>query len=158
MKQKSTLFLKIAVFLLGAPVAALGTAGLFLLVRHPINPRYAMMLYPLIGGIYASVIPYATALVQAFGLLNAIDHNNAFSGSSVKSLKCIKANAIVICLIYTTLLPFSFMLAQEDDAPGLVLMAMVPIFASAVIAVFAAVLHRLFEEAARLRSDQELVI
>jgi hypothetical protein len=132
--------------------------GFFVLLRHPINPRYALMLYPLIGGVYAPVIPYATALVQAFGILNAIDRNNAFSDSSVKRLKRIKGCAVVFCLIHTVLLPFAFMLAREDDAPGLVLMAMVPVFASAVIAVFAAVLRRLYEEAARLRSDQELVI
>jgi hypothetical protein len=117
-----------------------------------------LMLYPLIGGVYASVIPYATALVQAFGLLNAIDRNNAFSDSSIKSLKRIKACAVVFCLIYIALLPFALILAQGGRCPGLVLMAMVPVFASAVIAVFAAVLQRLFEEATRLRSDQELVI
>lgn len=38
MKQSSTIFLKIALFLMGAPVLALGIFGLFYLANNTANP------------------------------------------------------------------------------------------------------------------------
>jgi hypothetical protein len=158
MNRGSTLFLKIAVFLMGAPVFALAIVGLFWLPNNPVNPSYTHILYPIVIGMYISVIPYFTALVQAFKLLVLIDRNQAFSESAVKALKIIKYCAMTYSGLYVIIFPFVFLLAERDDAPGAIFIGMVPIFASMVIAVFAAVLQRLLQEAIDIKSENDLTV
>jgi hypothetical protein len=158
MKRGSTLFLRMAVFLIGIPVLALGIFGLTWLPKNPANPDYAHILYPIVIGMYVSVIPFFGALVQAFKLLSYIDKNQAFSELSVKALKNIKICAISISVLYAIILPFVFMVADLDDAPGLVIVGMVPVFASMVIAVFAAVLQRLLQDAIDIKSENDLTV
>ncbi|MBO0959890.1 DUF2975 domain-containing protein [Neobacillus sp. MM2021_6] len=158
MNRGTTLFLKIAVILIGTPVLALGIFGLTWLPTHPVNPDYDHALYPLVIGMYVSVIPFFAALYQAFTLLSYIDKNEAFSELSVIALKKIKFCAMIISGLYVILLPFVFLVADLDDAPGLIIVGMVPIFASLVIAVFAAVLQRLLQEAIDIKSENDLTV
>jgi hypothetical protein len=158
MKRGSTLFLRMAVFLIGTPVLALGIFGLTWLPKNPANPDYAHILYPIVIGMYVSAIPFFGALVQAFKLLSYIDKNEAFSELSVKALKNIKICALTISGLYVVILPFVFLVAELDDAPGLVIIGMVPVFASMVIAVFAAVLQRLLKEAIDIKSENDLTV
>ena len=158
MERGSTLFLKIAVILMGIPVLALGIFGVPWLAKNPANPDYAHILYPIVIGMYVSVIPYFVALYQAFKLLSYIDKSQAFSELSVKALKNIKLCAMTISGLYVVILPFVYLVAELDDAPGLILIGMVPIFASMVIAVFAAVLQRLLQEAINIKSENDLTV
>ncbi len=158
MNQASTLFLRIAVLLIGTPVLALCIFGVIKLSNNPANPDYAHILYPILIGMYLAVIPFFVALFQAFKLLSYIDKNQAFSEMSVKALKNIKFCAITISGIFVAILPFVFLLAELDDAPGLVLIGMVPIFASIVIAVFAAVLQKLLQQAIDIKSENDLIV
>ncbi|KPC74669.1 membrane protein [Thermoactinomyces vulgaris] len=158
MERGTTLFLKIAVLIIGAPVMALGIYGLIWLATHPANPDYAHMLYPILLGIYACTIPFYIALYHAFKLLNYIDQNKAFSSISVRALKKIKTCAITISAFLVAIMPFVYLLADKDDAPGLILISLVPIFASMVIAVFAAVLQRLLQEAVEIKSENDLIV
>ncbi|GIO21499.1 DUF2975 domain-containing protein [Oceanobacillus sp. J11TS1] len=158
MKQVSTLFLKIAVFLLGLPVLALGIFGAIWLADNPANPNYGHILYPILVGMYATLIPYFIALYQAFKLLSFIDNNRAFSEWSVKALKNIKFCALTISGLYVVILPFVYVIAEIDDAPGLILIGMLPIFASLIIAVFAAVLQKLLKEAIDIKSENDLTV
>ena len=158
MKRGSTLFLRIVVFLIGIPVLALGMIGLIWLPNNPVNSEYSFILYPIVIGMYVSVIPYFAALYQAIKLLNYIDKNQAFSELSVKALKNIKYCAMTISGLYVVLIPFVFLLADRDDAPGALLFGMIPIFASLVITVFAAVLQRLLQEAIDIKSENDLMV
>ncbi|WP_340014291.1 DUF2975 domain-containing protein [Paenibacillus sp. FSL K6-1318] len=158
MKRGTTIFLKLAVLLIGAPILALCIFGIPWLANNPVNPNYAGALYPIVIMMYVSVIPFIVALYQAFRLLSYIDKNEAFSLISVKSLKTIKYCAIVISSLYFVMLPFVYVVAEKDDAPGLILMGMVPIFASLVIALFSAVLQRLLQEAIDIKSENDLVV
>lgn len=158
MKRGSTIFLKIAVFLIGSPVLALGIFGLYWLPNNPVNPDYAHILYPIVIGMYVSVIPFFVALYHAFKLLSYIDKNQAFSELSVKSLKNIKFCAMTISGLYVVILPFVFLVAELDDAPGLIIVGMIPVFASMVIAVFAAVLQKLLKEAIDIKSENDLIV
>jgi hypothetical protein len=158
MKRGSTLFLRMAVFLIGTPVLALAIFGITWLPKNPANPDYAYMLYPIVIGMYVSAIPFFVALYQAFKLLSYIDKNQAFSELSVKALKNIKICAMTISGLYLVILPFVFLVAELDDAPGLVIIGMVPVFASMVIAVFAAVLQRLLKEAIDIKSENDLTV
>jgi hypothetical protein len=158
MKRGSTLFLRLAVFLMGVPVLALGLFGLYWLPNNPADPDYDHFLYPIVVGLYGSMIPYFLALYQAFNLLSYIDKNHAFSELSVKALQKIKFCALTISGLYVVILPFIYFIAELDDAPGLIIIGMVPAFAAIVIAVFAAVLQRLLKEAIDIKSENDLTV
>jgi len=107
---------------------------------------------------YLSVIPYCITLYQAFRILVLIDNNEGFSTISVEALNKIKYCALTISGLYAVILPFVFLVAQKDDAPGLVIIGMIPVFAPLVISVFAAVLKRLLEEALDIKSENEYTV
>ncbi len=163
MKRGSTLFLKLAVILMGIPVLAL---CLFLLpqIANEANEAaergsdLAFVVYGILMVIYVSTIPFYFALYQSFNILGYIDKNQAFSELSVRALKKIKNCAIIISGLYLVALPFVYIMAEVDDAPGLIIVGMVPIFASVVIAVFAAVLQRLLKEAIDIKEENELIV
>ncbi|HDR8180714.1 TPA: DUF2975 domain-containing protein [Bacillus thuringiensis] len=160
MKQGSTLFLKTAIILIGIPVFAL---CIFLI---PNIGNYAADLYPDIAyikylvliNLYATVIPFYFALYQAFKLVSYIDKGNAFSKLSVRALKKIKQCAITICVLYVVGMPLFYLVAERDDAPGIIIIGMILIFASMVIAVFAAVLQRLLKDAIDIKSENDLTV
>ncbi|MBO1625909.1 DUF2975 domain-containing protein [Bacillus arachidis] len=158
MKQVSTLFLKIAVMLIGIPILALCIFSLPWLANNPVNPDYAHILYPVLIIMYVSVLPFFMALYQAFRLLIYIDKSKAFSELSVRALKNIKYCAITISVLYAVGMPFFYFIAEIDDAPGIILIGLVVIFASMVIAVFAAVLQKLLKEAIDIKSENDLTV
>ncbi|MGG0301339.1 DUF2975 domain-containing protein [Bacillus albus] len=160
MKQGSTLFLKTAIILIGIPVFAL---CIFLI---PNIGNYAAELYPDIAyikyliliNLYATVIPFYFALYQAFKLVSYIDKGNAFSKLSVRALKKIKQCAVTISVLYVLGMPLFYLVAEKDDAPGIIIIGMILIFASMVIAVFAAVLQRLLKDAIDIKSENDLTV
>ncbi|MDZ5610335.1 DUF2975 domain-containing protein [Bacillus pseudomycoides] len=158
MKRVSTIFLKIAVILIGIPILALCVFGLPWLANNPVNPDYAHILYPILIIMYVSVIPFFVALYQVFLLLSYIDKNKAFSELSVRALKNIKYCAITISILYVVGMPLFYLMAEIDDAPGIILIGLVVIFASMVIAVFAAVLQKLLKEAIDIKSENDLTV
>ncbi|WP_284645541.1 DUF2975 domain-containing protein [Paenibacillus silviterrae] len=160
MKQGTTLFLKAAVILIGIPVLAM---CIFLV---PEIGSFAAELYPDIAymnelvyiDLYAMTIPFYFALYQAFQLLNYIDKNKAFSELSVRALKNIKFCAITISSLFVLGMPLFYLMAEKDDAPGIIVIGLVMIFASMVIAVFAAVLQMLLKEAIDIKSENDLTV
>ncbi len=65
---------------------------------------------------------------------------------------------MTISILYVTGMPFLYLMGEMDDAPGIILLGMVIIFASMVIAVFAAVLQRLLQEAINIKSENDLTV
>ncbi len=160
MKRGTTLFLKIAVILIGIPVLAL---CIFLVPEignfaAELYPDIAYMKYLVLIDLYAAAIPFYFALYQAFKLLSYIDKNKAFSDLSVKALKTIKYCAITISILFAAGMPLFYLIAEKDDAPGVIVLGLVIIFASMVIAVFAAVLQRLLQEAIDIKSENDLIV
>ncbi|MCT8137076.1 DUF2975 domain-containing protein [Anaerobacillus sp. CMMVII] len=160
MKQVSTLFLKLAVILIGIPILAL---CIFLV---PKIANFAAELYPNLPYIkyfvflffYGTAIPFYFALYQTFTLLSYIDKNNAFSELSVRAIKKIKDSAITISILYVLGMPLFYLVAEMDDAPGIIVIGLVVMFASTVIAVFAAVLQKLLKEAIDIKSENDLTV
>ena len=159
MKQVTTFFLKLAVIFIGIPVLAL----CIFLVPHMANfaaklyPNIAPMKYLVFIVMYGAAVPFYFALYQAFNLLRYIDENTAFSELSVKALKNIKCCAITISGLYVLGLPLFHFIAKKVDPP-IVLMGLIIIFASLVIAVFAAILQRLLQEAINIKSENDLTV
>ena len=146
MKRKTTLFLRLSILLVAAVIFIICLLMFFFLIKNPVSPAYANSIYPILTGIYITTIPFYTALYMAFKLLNYIDSGRAFTQPSVTALSKIKLCAFSISGLYVLIMPFIFLLADKDDAPGAILMGLVPIFISAVIAVFAAVLQGSFRK------------
>jgi hypothetical protein len=160
MKIATTLFLKIAVILIGIPVLAL---CIFLVPKignfaGELYPEMAYMKSLVLIDMYAAAIPFYFALYQAFKLLNYIDKNQAFSELSVKALKNIKYCAITISTLYLLGMPLYYLMGKRVDPPSFIPMGLVIIFASLVIAVFAAVLQRLLQEVINIKSENDLTV
>ncbi|EHA30494.1 hypothetical protein BSSC8_23730 [Bacillus subtilis subsp. subtilis str. SC-8] len=121
-------------------------------------PNIAYIKYLVFIYLYVTAIPFYFALYQAFKLLSYIDKNKAFSGLSVRALKNIKYCAVTISIFYAAGMPVFYLMAEIDDAPGIIVIGLVIIFASMVIAVFAAVLQKLLKEAIDIKSENDLTV
>lgn len=158
--KRETFFLKFVVVLMGLPVLAL---CIFLLPEiaeffAELNPKLDFLQYPFLIGLYAAAIPFYFALYQTFKLLSYIDKNEAFSELSVKALKNIKYCAIIISGLYVVFMPLLYLMAEVDDAPGIILIGMIIIFGCMVVAVFAAVLQKLLKNAIDIKSENDLTV
>ena len=145
-----TLFLKIVVILIGIPVLALCIFWL------PGSANY--LHYPVLIGVYTTAISFFFALYQTLKLLIYIDKNKAFSELSVTALKHIKYCAIIISILYAGFIPLVIPIADADDAPGLVGIPIIIIFASMVVAVFAAVLQKILKNAIDIKAENDLTV
>lgn len=160
MKKSSTLLLKIVIVLMGIPVLAVCIFLLPIILKDAAESSYKMayVLYSISALMYITAIPYFYSLYQGMLLLKYIDYNNAFSDLAITSLKKIKISATIISLVYFAGMPLFFILGEVDDAPGVILMGMIFIFAPGVIAVFAAVLQKLLQNAIDFKTENELTI
>lgn len=113
---------------------------------------------PILLGMYVSAIPFFVALHQTLKLLNYIDRNKAFSSVSVMALKYIKYCAVTISALYAAGMPYIYLVAEKDDAPGVIVIGLVIGGASFVIATFAAVLQKLLQNAADIKSENDLTV
>lgn len=155
--KRETLFLKIAVFLIGIPVLALCVWVVPRVALNTVEHSPILTIVALIG-VYATAIAYFVALFTTIKLLSYIDQNIAFSELSVKALIKIKYCAIIISSVYVVGMPLIYYAAEVDDAPGLILIGMVIIFASFVVAVFAAVLQKILKNAIDIKSENDLTV
>ncbi|MGM8364052.1 DUF2975 domain-containing protein [Virgibacillus sp. W0181] len=155
-----TIFLKFIVVLMGLPVL---TLCIFVLPKiaaffAELNPTLDYLQYLFLIGLYVTAIAFFVALYQTLRLLSYIDKNRAFSDLSVSALKNIKYCAITIGAIYVVLMPLIYLMAEVDDAPGIILIGMVIIFGCMVIAVFAAVLQKLLKNAIHIKAENDLTV
>ncbi|MDB5186787.1 MAG: hypothetical protein JWM07_259 [Candidatus Saccharibacteria bacterium] len=154
MKRSSTNFLRgviviIAIFVLILCIVAL-PAG----ISSDTTGYYR----PILLGLYIPALPFFYALYQALKLLDYIDTDKAFTNLSVATFKNIKYCAVAIFALFAAGMPFIFMAGDRDDAPGVVLVGLVIMFASLVIATFAAVLQKLIQNAVDIKSENDLTV
>lgn len=154
MNQGSTMFLRVVVYLIGITVLVL----CIFVLPPAIRSEAAGVYRPILLGMYVPAIPFFVGLYQALKLLDYIDKNKAFSNLSVKALRNIKYCAVVISALYAVGMPYLIYVADKDDAPGAVAIGFVIIFASIVIATFAALLQKLFQHALDIKSENDLTI
>lgn len=154
MKQASTLILRAVIILIATTVAAVCAILLPLGIMTDQTGLYRYILL----GLYIPAIPFFIALFQAYKLLNLIAKNKAFSEKSVNILKSIKFCAVAISGLFFAGMPFIFYVADLDDAPGVVLIGLIIIFASFVIATFAAVLQKLIQNAVDIKEENDLTV
>lgn len=154
MKRGSTIFLRGAVILIGLFVLGLCIFALPAGISSDNTGNYR----PILFGLYAPAIPFFIALYQTLRLLDYIDLGKAFSDTSVRALMHIKHCAVIISTLFTIGMPYIYYAADIDDAPGVIVLGLVIIFASIVIAVFAAVLQKLLQNAITIKSENDLTV
>jgi len=160
MKRIPTFLLRAAVLAIGATVLALCIFALptMWMAIPEEYPNHTYVFYCILIALYVAAIPFFVALHQAMRLLRYIDTGKAFSVLSVVALRRIAYCAIAISAVFVASMPFFFIWAQHDDAPGLIVIGMILVGASFVIAVFAGVLERLFRDAIEIKSENDLTV
>jgi len=154
MKRASTLFLQTAVFLLGLVVLLLCIFVLPAGLRSENVGGYR----PILLGMYVPAIPFYIGMYQTLKLLSYINTGKAFSELSVKALRSIKYCGSIIGALYAIGLPYIFIMADRDDAPGVMLLGLIFTFAPLMIAVFAGVFQKVLQHAIALKSENELTV
>ena len=154
MKHASTLVLKAIITLIGLGVAVISFLTLLLLLRGQVGGGYG----PILVGMYVSFIPFFFALYQALRLLGYIDKNKAFSTASVQALKNIKYSAVAMGAMYTLGMPYIYIVADRDDAPGVIVIGMVIIFCTFIVAAFGGVAQKLFQNGVDIKSENDLTV
>lgn len=160
MKRMSTIFLRTAIIFIGIGVLALSTLLLPTLWGDISTefPEYSYAVYAVFIAMFITVIPFFIGLYGAWRLLSHIDRGLAFTKQSAKSVSSIAVAAGSISSIYIISLPFFYIWADNDDAPGLVIIGLVLTGVPMVISVFASLLHKLISEASELKSENELTV
>lgn len=160
LKRVPTLFLKAVLVLIGlGALAACVFSFPHVWYGAPAEwPRFAYVIYPGLIGIYATIVPFLFAVYQALKLLQYIDKNNAFSEASIRALRTIKFCAIAVSVLYAIAMPLMYVIAEIDDAPGLILMWAAVCCAPLIVATFAAVLQKLVRSALDMKTEHDLTI
>lgn len=161
MKQRlSTIFLKIVIFFMG--IAAL-VFCVFILPefanRMTIIPEGAFLKYPFLICAFTTMIIFFFALYQAIKLLGYIDKSEVFSNPSIKTLKNMKISGIIMTLLlYLSSMPMAYLVAEAEDAPGLIIIGFAICSIPLVVAIFIAVLQRLLQEAIDIKSENDFTV
>jgi len=160
MKSVSTIFLKLAIAALGTAVLAVCIFGLPAMWKAvPAEyPSHSYVFYAILSSFYIAAAPFGVALYQALRLLSYIDRNKAFSAASVATLAWIAYCALAISLVFTASSPFFYIWADNDDAPGLMVISLFLIVAPLTISVFGLLLRRIFQQALDLKSENDLTV
>lgn len=158
LQRGPTIFLRGTILLIGITVLALSVFLLPWLANYTAEmyPEFSFLKFPVLVGLYLTAIPFFFALFQALRLLKQIEMNNIFSVLSVKALKQIKLSAITISILYG--IGCIYMVTQSALHPSIAIIGFIIIFASLVVAVFAAVIEKLLKRAVDFKSENELTV
>lgn len=154
MNQGPTVILRGAIMLIGLAILAI----CLLLLPTVLMSDHVEIYKPLLASLYIPAIPFFWALYQALKLLKLIDKGEAFSAGSVRAFKHIKNCALVISVLFLIGSPYAYYVADQDDAPGVLLMVLVVVFASFVIATFSGLLQKLVQNAIDLKEENDLTV
>ncbi|MFE8697410.1 DUF2975 domain-containing protein [Cytobacillus sp. FJAT-53684] len=144
MKRGTTIFLKLAVFIIGLIILLLCIFWLPQMAGSAaeLNPEFAYLKYPILIGLYFTVIPFYFALYQSLKLVSYIESRNTFSELATLSLKHIKRCALII--IFTYIIGIIFLLSQSALHPGIALIGVGIICAAFVVSRLAGFLQETF--------------
>ncbi|MFC6171860.1 DUF2975 domain-containing protein [Loigolactobacillus jiayinensis] len=158
--KRETRFLKFVIYLMALFALGLCIAILPLAFSAITAQRWAikLMYTATFIGLYASAAAFFVALRQGLLLLRYIDNDCAFSELSITALRKIKVSATVLSGLYFIGLPLAYVVAQEQDAPGIIVICFMFAVAASTIAVFAAVLQKLLTHAIALQRENDLTV
>ncbi len=147
-EHKKTFFLKLALMLILIPIVFISCFAAPALIHEGIVNDEVNLWYVLPFGILMGLvlIPVGVAVYQAERLLILIEKKEYYSLDSAKRLNIIKTAGLVATILFTAMLPSVFYFTEVDDAPGMAMLGLVFVFASAGVTVFASVVRDLVLE------------
>ncbi|WP_107951324.1 DUF2975 domain-containing protein [Lysinibacillus parviboronicapiens] len=155
-KQGSTTFLKVIIFLIGIAMLALCIYWLpeIAIKDAKVHPDTAYFLIPFLVCAYGFCITFSVALYQAFKLLTYIEKNNAFSELSLKSLKVIKKCAFTVIFLILLGIVSLKVLAKitGDDPAGPISLSLMGILATSIIAAIVDALQKPLKNVSDIKS------
>lgn len=125
-------------------------------ISAELNPEVAYLKYPVLFGMYLTCIPFFTAVFHTFKLTSFINRESAFTEEACKSLGKISYSGLGIIILY--IIGILYIDNARALSPGMALMGIIIIFASASIATFAAVLKALLMKVIDIKTENELTI
>lgn len=157
MKAKTT-FLK---FILAGLVAFilflsfLLTMGLlFSINEHSVFPEQVLASISL----YLSAIASLLIIYYMYRMLGLVDNNTAFSAMSLVYVHAIFRLALMEFIVLTGTLPFVYFIADNDDAPGVMVIGLGMLIIPLAVATFVSIIEKLLKNAIELKLDSELTI
>lgn len=158
--QSSTIFLRIAVSVIGLGVAALCLLLLPLIWQSAYieYPRDGYAVRVIVAMMYLTAVPFYLGIHKGWRILDMIDKGRTFSKQSVTALRTIAYAAGSISILYIAVFPFFYIWMQSDDAPGLGVINLFIVGMSAIISVATGLLARLLDEAVRIKSENDLTV
>ena len=165
MKRGQILFLRAVILLIGFGVLALMLWEPHLEGRNA-NADLATIYFrdPFLAYAYTGSLPFFYGLYQAFMLLGYVGRGEAFSPAAVRASRRIKYCALLVigfiagAVAYIILHVRPRIEGVDDDNAGAVAMGIVTIFAGIVTAAAAAVLERVLQSAAAIKSENDLTV
>ncbi len=121
-------------------------------------PDFSFMRLPLLVGLSIAAAAFFTALYHANKILSYIANGTAFAERTVDALGAIKICAFVVSGAFVLNMPAAYFVAEDDDAPGLIVIAFAFTAAPFIIAVFAAVMQQLLMNVIRIKSENDLTV
>lgn len=149
--QIGVLFITLCIILLGIFWLP-DTAAYF----AEIAPEWAYLKWPLLLGIYVTLIPFFIAIIEGLRLSRRVALNDAFSSKSVLHLKHIKCSAFVISGLY---LAGTIVLSRMVDiSPGIGLLAIIIMLASLMLGLISGILEELLRKALEIKEENDLTV
>lgn len=119
------------------------------------NPWTAILMG---AGMFLGAFAFAYGCLQAWALLRAIDKGQAFTQRAVDLLRRLKWAVTFVVIGVAVCWPQYFVMAAAGDAVGLFYVIMILMMALLVIAVFLAILQRLWQAALDYKQDSDLTV
>ena len=109
-------------------------------------------------GLYFAAVVFAIACWTGWQLLRTIQQQKAFSQRAVDLLRRLKWSVSAFACGLMVTLPQMYVVTQSEDAPGLILITCTIIMVPVVVAVFLAILQRLWQSALDYKTDSDLTV
>lgn len=119
-------------------------------------PEWAYLKWPLLAGIYVTLMPFLFAIIEGLRLSRRVALNDAFSGKSVQHLKHIKYSAFVISALY--LVGTLILSRMVDISPGIGLLAIIIMLASLMLGLISGILEELLRKALEIKEENDLTV
>lgn len=161
MKRSLIIFLQVVILFVGIGVLALMLVGPHFEGRNADATLFEIYFKdPFLAYVYVASIAFFVALYQAFKLLGYIWQNKVFSGAAVNTLRTIKYCALSLIGFIVGAEGYLFVVQRkvEEDIAGGVMMGLVLIFISSVVATAAAVFEKTLQNAADIKSENDLTV
>ncbi|WP_040535840.1 DUF2975 domain-containing protein [Schleiferilactobacillus shenzhenensis] len=140
-------------------------AGGLCLLAFPTTPARLYQLYHNLvtawiftGGAYGAAACYFYGAVQGSRLLTLITRDQAFTAPAIAYLQRLKWAMAGITMMLCFILPQVYVAAQAEDAPGLIIVAAAGIAVPFVLAVFLAILQRLWAIALAYKTANDVIV